>query len=170
MIVIIQNNQWAISTPRSVQTKAETLAQKAIAYGIEGILVDGNDALAMYEAVKTAKEKALSGGGPTLIEALTYHLGPHTTSDDPTIYRKNEEVEIWEKRDPLIRFKKYLEDKNLWNNDLEIEKSKEYNEDKVGVVTDPTYVEKVYNYMIETNNAYFTNGIEGLCVIKFERK
>lgn len=154
MIVIIQNNQWAISTPRSVQTKSETLAQKAVAYGIEGILVDGNDALAMFEAVKTAKEKALNGGGPTLIEALTYRLGPHTTSDDPTIYRNNEEVEIWEKRDPLIRFKKYLEGKGLWNNEIEDEKSKEYNEyvnaefkkvEESGLVA----LDEIFNYTYE---------------------
>ena len=113
MIGIIQNNQWAISTPRRKATKAETLAQKAVAVGIPGIQVDGNDVLAMYAVVKEAAERARRGEGPTLIEAFTYRLGPHTTSDDPTIYRKNEEVEEWKKKDPLIRFKVYMENKGL---------------------------------------------------------
>jgi len=115
LIIIIQNNQWAISTPRAKQTKSETLAQKAIAYGIPGIQVDGNDILAMYAVVKEAAERARSGKGPTLIEAVTYRLGPHTTSDDPTIYRTEKEVQMWEARDPLIRFKKYMIDKKLWS-------------------------------------------------------
>jgi pyruvate dehydrogenase E1 component alpha subunit len=113
MIGIIQNNQWAISTPRRKATKAETLAQKAIAVGVPGIQVDGNDVLAMYAVVKEAAERARKGEGPTLIEAFTYRLGPHTTSDDPTIYRKNEEVEEWKLKDPLIRFKAYMIAKGL---------------------------------------------------------
>lgn len=128
MIVIIQNNQWAISTPREVQTKAETLAQKAIAYGIEGIQVDGNDPLAMYVAVQKAKERALKGEGPTIIEALTYRLGPHTTSDDPTIYRTKEEVSYWEERDPITRFKQYLIGKELWTEKEDEALQKEYND------------------------------------------
>ncbi len=115
MIAIVQNNQYAISTPRAKQTRSETIAQKAIAYGIPGILVDGNDVLAMYAVVKEARERAIKGEGPTLIEAFTYRLGPHTTSDDPTIYRKDEEVEAWKLKDPLIRFKAYLVNKKLWS-------------------------------------------------------
>jgi pyruvate dehydrogenase E1 component alpha subunit len=126
MIVIIQNNQWAISTPREVQTKAATLAQKAIAYGIEGIQVDGNDPLAMFVATQKAKERALKGEGPTIIEALTYRLGPHTTSDDPTIYRKDEEVAYWEERDPITRFKIYLINKGLWTEEKDEAMQKEY--------------------------------------------
>lgn len=113
MIVVIQNNQYAISTPRKKQTKATTLAQKAIAYGIPGIQVDGNDVLAMYVATTYALERARKGEGPTLIEAVTYRLGPHTTSDDPTIYRSDDEVKIWEKRDPMIRFRNYLLDQKI---------------------------------------------------------
>ncbi len=128
MIVIIQNNQWAISTPRATQTKAETLAQKAIGYGINGIQVDGNDPLAMYVATKKAKENALKGMGPTLIEAVTYRMGPHTTSDDPTIYRSNEEVAEWEAKDPLKRFKAYLVDKKLWTEKEDEALAKEYND------------------------------------------
>ncbi len=114
MVVVIQNNQYAISTPRSKATKAETLAQKAVAFGIPGIQVDGNDVLAVYVATKAAVDYVRSGKGPVLIEAVTYRLGPHTTSDDPTIYRSDEEVALWESRDPMIRFKKYLIDKGLW--------------------------------------------------------
>ncbi|MCF7927010.1 MAG: pyruvate dehydrogenase (acetyl-transferring) E1 component subunit alpha [Candidatus Izimaplasma sp.] len=125
-IFIIQNNQWAISTPRSSQTKAETLAHKAIGYGMPGIQVDGNDPLAMYIATEEAKKRALKGDGPTLIEALTYRLGPHTTSDDPTIYREDKEVSYWEERDPLKRFKIYLENKDLWDDKKEEKQRKEY--------------------------------------------
>lgn len=117
LVVVIQNNQYAISTPRSKATKAATLAQKAVAFGIPGIQVDGNDVLAMYVATKAAADHARSGKGPVLIEAVTYRLGPHTTSDDPTIYRSNEEVAEWELKDPLIRFKKYLIDKGYWTED-----------------------------------------------------
>lgn len=126
VIIIIQNNQWAISTPRAVQTKSKTLAHKAIGYGIEGIQVDGNDPLAMYIATKEAKERALKGEGPTLIEALTYRLGPHTTSDDPSIYRNKEEVAYWEERDPIIRFRIYLINQGYWSLEEDAALEKEY--------------------------------------------
>ncbi|HOA63581.1 MAG: pyruvate dehydrogenase (acetyl-transferring) E1 component subunit alpha [Acholeplasmataceae bacterium] len=115
VIIVIQNNQWAISTPRAKATKAQNLAQKAIGYGIPGIMVDGNDVLAMYVATRFAAERARRGEGPTLIEAITYRLGPHTTSDDPTIYRSESEVEEWRKKDPIDRFRIYLEQKGLWD-------------------------------------------------------
>ena len=113
MVAIIQNNQWAISTPRAKATKAETLAQKAIGYGIPGIQVDGNDVLAMYVATLEAIKLAKAGKGPVLIEAVTYRIGAHTTSDNPKIYRKDEEVEAWALKDPLKRFKNYLIDKKI---------------------------------------------------------
>ena len=131
LVVVIQNNQWAISTPRSKATKAETLAQKAVAFGIPGIQVDGNDILAMYVATKTAVDYAREGNGPVLIEAVTYRLGAHTTSDDPTIYRKDEEVKAWELKDPMIRFKKYLIDKGYWSEE-EDQKLEEENTAYVG--------------------------------------
>ncbi len=112
-IYIVVNNQWAISHPRAKQTASETLAQKAIAYGMDGIQVDGNDALAVYVATCEAVEKARAGKGPTLIEAVTYRLGVHTTADDPKKYRSDEEVKTWEKRDPLPRFAKYLTEKGV---------------------------------------------------------
>jgi pyruvate dehydrogenase E1 component alpha subunit len=131
LVVVIQNNQWAISTPRAKATKAETLAQKAYAFGIPGIQVDGNDVLAVYAATKEAVDYARQGNGPVLIEAVTYRLGAHTTSDDPTIYRKDEEVKAWEKKDPMIRFKKYLIDKGYWTEE-EDQKLEEENTAYVG--------------------------------------
>jgi pyruvate dehydrogenase E1 component alpha subunit len=113
VVFICQNNHWAISIPRSRQTKSQTLAQKAIAYGMPGIQVDGNDILAVYTAAKEAVERARSGGGPGLIECITYRLSVHTTADDPKKYRKEEEVEKWNKKDPITRFQKYLTDKGL---------------------------------------------------------
>lgn len=118
-VFLCQNNQWAISMPRSRQTAAETLAQKAAACGFEGVQVDGNDIFAMYVATKKAADKARSGLGPTFIEAVTYRFGDHTTSDDSKKYRPKEEVEEWRKKDPLVRLKKYLQQKNLWSEELE---------------------------------------------------
>ncbi len=119
VVFICQNNQWAISIPRENQTRSETLAQKAIAYGMPGIQVDGNDALATYAATKSALDRAKSGGGPTLIEAVTYRMMMHTTADDPTKYRSDDEVDGWRARDPLTRFKTYIENKGIWNDDIE---------------------------------------------------
>jgi len=113
VVFVCQNNHWAISIPLSKQTRSKTLAQKAVAYGMPGIQVDGNDILAVYVAAHEAVERARSGGGPTLIECVTYRLMMHTTADDPKRYRTDEEVEQWIRRDPLIRFEKYLTD-NGW--------------------------------------------------------
>lgn len=125
LVVLIQNNQYAISTPRSKATKAETLAQKAVAFGIPGIQVDGNDILAVYKAVKEAVDYARAGNGPVLIEAISYRLTAHTTSDDPTIYRSDEEVAIWEAKEPLIRFKKYLTDLGYLTDEVQAQIEKE---------------------------------------------
>lgn len=128
-IFIVQNNQFAISTPRDKQTAAKTLAQKAIAAGIPGVQVDGMDPLAVYAAVREARERAVNGEGPTLIETITYRYGPHTMAgDDPTRYRTADDDNEWAKKDPLVRFRKFLENKGLWNEELEtetIEKAKE---------------------------------------------
>jgi len=113
VVFICQNNQWAISLPRSRQTHSRTLAQKAIAYDMPGLQVDGNDVLAVYKAVKDAADSARRGEGPTLIEMVTYRLSMHTTADDPKKYRTEEEVSEWEKRDPITRFEKYLRDKGI---------------------------------------------------------
>lgn len=118
-IFICQNNQYAISVPRRKQTASETIAQKAVAYGFPGILVDGNDLFAMYAVTKEAAERARNGEGPTLIEAYTYRLADHTTSDDSSKYRDQKEVDEWRKKDPIIRIQKYLTQKGLWNQKYE---------------------------------------------------
>jgi pyruvate dehydrogenase E1 component alpha subunit len=112
-VFVCQNNQWAISLPVSQQTKAETLAQKAIAFGFEGVRVDGNDVFAVYKAVGEAIEKARKGGGPTFIECLTYRMADHTTSDEAKRYRKETEVNKWEKKDPILRLRNYINSKKL---------------------------------------------------------
>jgi len=119
LVMVVQNNGWAISIPRRCQTAAQTLAQKAVAYGFDGLQVDGNDILAMIVAAREAVEKARTGAGPTLIEAVTYRLSMHTTADDPKKYRKEEEVKEWEPRDPLLRFSTYLRKKKLLNPGVE---------------------------------------------------
>lgn len=128
-VFIVQNNQYAISTPRELQTAAKTIAQKGIAAGIPSVLVDGMDPLAVYVATKDARERAIRGEGPTLIETLCYRYGPHTMAgDDPTRYRTSETDSAWEKKDPLVRFRTFLEGKGLWNEEKEaevIEKAKE---------------------------------------------
>jgi pyruvate dehydrogenase E1 component alpha subunit len=121
VVFICQNNQWAISVPLKKQTHSRTIAQKALAYGIPGIQVDGNDILAVYAASLEAVERARAGDGPTLIECVTYRLGVHTTADDPTKYRSNEEVAEWERKDPLTRFGAYLKKKKLLDDGLEKE-------------------------------------------------
>ncbi len=117
VLFLCQNNQYGISVPREKQTGAETIAQKAVSYGFEGVQVDGNDALAVYQEVKKALEKARNGGGPTLIEAETFRRGPHTTPDDPGRYRSDEEVEKWKERDPIKRFEQYMKSEDLLDDD-----------------------------------------------------
>ena len=112
-IFICENNQFAISVPRNKQTHAETIAQKAIAYGFEGIQVDGMDIFAVYKAVKDSVENARNGNGPTLIECFTYRMGDHSTSDDASRYRSKEELELWAKKDSIDRLEKYMRRKNL---------------------------------------------------------
>jgi pyruvate dehydrogenase E1 component alpha subunit len=119
VIFICQNNQWAISVPLKKQTHSRTIAQKALAYGLPGLQVDGNDVLAVYAATREAVERARAGDGPTLIECVTYRLGVHTTADDPTKYRSEAEVAMWEQKDPLTRFRAYLEKRNLLEEGLE---------------------------------------------------
>ncbi len=115
VVFVCQNNQWAISVPREKQSASETLAQKAVAYGFEGIQVDGNDVFAVYQAVGQALEKARKGCGPTMVECLTYRIADHTTADDQTKYRDQKEVEEWKKKDPIERLRKYMESEKIWN-------------------------------------------------------
>jgi 2-oxoisovalerate dehydrogenase E1 component alpha subunit len=118
-VFYVQNNQWAISTPVSKQTAAPSIAHKAIGYGMPGIRVDGNDVLACYAVMAAAAARARTGQGPMLIEAVTYRLGPHTTSDDPSRYRTQEDVDHWTALDPIPRYRTYLEDQGLWSDRLE---------------------------------------------------
>jgi pyruvate dehydrogenase E1 component alpha subunit/2-oxoisovalerate dehydrogenase E1 component alpha subunit len=105
-VIVCQNNHWAISVPSSMQSASPTFASKAIAYGMPGVRVDGNDVAAVYLALTDAAERARSGQGPTFIECVTYRIGAHSSSDDPTRYRSNEEVEEWKRKDPLDRLRK----------------------------------------------------------------
>jgi len=119
VVFVCQNNQWAISVPLKKQTHSRTLAQKSLAYGLPGIQVDGNDVLAVYVAAREAVERARAGAGPTLIECVTYRLGMHTTADDPTKYRSADEVRAWERKDPLTRYRAYLDVRGLLEAGLE---------------------------------------------------
>ncbi|MBS3114155.1 pyruvate dehydrogenase (acetyl-transferring) E1 component subunit alpha [Candidatus Woesearchaeota archaeon] len=113
VVFICENNQYAISVPRKKQTHAETIAQKAIAYGFDGLQVDGMDVFAVYKATKDAVDKARAGKGPTLIECFAYRMCDHSTSDDASRYRPKEEFEQWTKKDPIERLEKYMRSKKL---------------------------------------------------------
>ncbi len=113
VIFVCQNNQWAISIPRNRQTRSATIAQKALAYGVPGIQVDGNDVLAVYAAVAEAVARARAGEGPTLVECETYRMTMHTTADDPQRYRTDDEVEDWRRKDPITRFETYLKRRRM---------------------------------------------------------
>ena len=119
-VFVCTNNQWAISVPLEKQTASGTIAIKAEAYGMPGVRADGNDVLAVYQVASEAAERARNGGGPTLIELLTYRRGPHSSSDDPTRYRGTQADE-WLKRDPILRFRKHLELLDLWSEEKEQE-------------------------------------------------
>ncbi len=114
IVFFCQNNGWAISVPTSKQSASQDIAGRAVAYGIQGVKVDGNDFLATYAATSAAVEKARAGGGATLIEALTYRVGPHSTSDDPSAYRDDAEVAPWRERDPIAQFESVLRERGLW--------------------------------------------------------
>ncbi|CDZ78273.1 Pyruvate dehydrogenase E1 component subunit alpha [Legionella massiliensis] len=128
VVFVVNNNQWAISVPLSKQTKTKTIAQKAIAAGFDGIQIDGNDILACRQVIAEAIEKARQGDGPTLIEALTYRLCDHTTADDATRYQPQDEVENAKLKEPISRFKHFLESQNLWNDAKEEALLKDCNE------------------------------------------
>lgn len=114
VVFVVQNNQWAISVPIHKQTASKTIAQKALAYGITGVRVDGNDAIAVYETMKAAIEKARNGE-PVIVEAVTFRQGPHTTADDPAKYRLPDEESEWGSKDPLVRMKQYISGLGIWD-------------------------------------------------------
>lgn len=118
-VVVVQNNGWAISVPTERQMRNTRIADRAAGYGMPGVVVDGNDLVAMWHVTKEAVERARSGEGPTLVEAMTYRLAPHTTGDDPGRYRDAAEGAVWEARDPILRLRKALEDMGAWDQDQE---------------------------------------------------
>ncbi len=116
-VFVCENNFYAISVPYRKQTASASIAQKALAYGIEGVRVDGMDVLAVYAATKRAVDRARRGEGPTLVEAVCYRYGAHATADDAHLYRNHDEEELWKPRDPLLRFRSFLTERGLWNDD-----------------------------------------------------
>jgi pyruvate dehydrogenase E1 component alpha subunit len=125
VVVVIVNNGWAISTPISQQTRAKTFAEKSHAFGIPGTTVDGTDPVAVFEATSDARARAVAGAGPSIIEAVTYRLGPHTTADDPTRYVPADELAAALERDPINTFRAELERRGLWNADDEEQTQRE---------------------------------------------
>jgi len=117
VVFLVLNNQWAISTPVERQTAADSYAARARGYGFDGVVVDGNDALATYRATRRAVERARERGEPTLVEALTYRRGAHSSSDDDGRYRDDAALEPWRERDPIDRFERFLADRGLWDDD-----------------------------------------------------
>ena len=131
VIFICQNNQWAISVPRHKQSASKTLAQKAFAYGVEGVQVDGNDVFAVYKVTKEALLKAKNRGGPTFIECFTYRMSDHTTADDATRYREKYELEAWKAKDPVLRLELFMKKEGLLT-----EQYKKEVEDKTKAIID----------------------------------
>ncbi|MEH7387695.1 pyruvate dehydrogenase (acetyl-transferring) E1 component subunit alpha [Bacillus sp. JJ1521] len=155
-IFLCQNNKWAISVPIEKQMATETIAQKAIAYGMPGVRVDGNDILAVYDVTMEAINRARNGEGPTLIEAVTYRVGPHTTSDDPTRYREDSTAKEWRtKRDPVFLFKNFLLKQGIWTEEEDIEiverLKNEINEAvKEAEITAKTKLTDIFDHVYET--------------------
>jgi len=121
VVFICQNNQWAISVPRARQTASETFAQKGLAYGAHVVQIDGNDIFAYHKVTTEARKRALEEGRPTLIEGVTYRLGDHTTADDARRYRDPDELDVWVKRDPILRIRRYLDRGGLWSDEKQAE-------------------------------------------------
>lgn len=154
VIFICQNNQWAISMPRSKQSASKTLAQKAYGYGIEGIQVDGNDVFAVYKTTDYALQKARQGKGPTFIECVTYRIADHTTADDATRYRSKEEVEMWKANDPIQRLKLFMEKKGLWTEQYQHEveeKAKSMIDEAIKITEslEPAQPSEMFTYIYE---------------------
>jgi 2-oxoisovalerate dehydrogenase E1 component alpha subunit len=165
LVVVINNNRWAISTPCEKESATKTLAQKAIAVGIEGRQVDGNDVIAVYDVARKAIEKARKGGGPTLIEALSYRLGDHTTADDATRYRDPEVVRREWAREPIARLRTYLTHKGFWTKDQETALLKECSDEIEKAVesyqaTPPPTCDAMFDHLYETLPLSMTRQLE----------
>lgn len=128
-VFVCENNHWAISVPQEKQTASETFAAKAVAYGMPGVRVDGNDILAVWQVAREARRRAAAGEGPTLIESVTFRMGPHSSSDDPKRYQAPELLESWKKKDPILRFQAYLKAKKVWTESWEKALTEEINAD-----------------------------------------
>ena len=135
VVFFCQNNQWAISVPLKLQTASSSIAVKALAYGFPGVRVDGNDVLAVVGATRAAVDRARRGEGPTLIEAVTFRIGGHSSSDDPTRYRDAAEVAEWERRDPIARFRSYLEAQGALSSEDEERWAQELNDEVSAAVS-----------------------------------
>lgn len=173
IVFVCQNNQWAISVPVSKQTASETIAQKALAYGFNGIRVDGNDVFAVYKASAEAVEKSRKGKGPTLIECVTYRMSDHTTADDSTKYRTKEELEEWKRKDPIERLKNFMRMKGIWSEAYEkhvvseidkkvyqiVKDAESYPKPNPGDIFDYMY-EKIPETLIEEKNSLLLSVVE----------
>jgi len=153
-VFICRNNGWAISVPREKQTAAKTFAAKAVGYGMPGVRVDGNDILAILQVTMEAVDRARAGDGPTLIEAQTYRVQGHSSSDDPSVYRDAKEPEIWEKKDPLARLRGYMKTRSLWSEKLESDVTEKYNQQITDALADvdrlgPPAVESMFDDVYE---------------------
>jgi pyruvate dehydrogenase E1 component alpha subunit len=135
-VFVCRNNGWAISVPREVQTGSETIAQKALAYGIEGVRVDGNDLLAVHAVTRRARERAARGEGPTLVECVTYRVEGHSTSDDPRAYRPVELVEPWRRKDPILRLRAHLVGRGLLDDGEDARIREQVKEQIIAAVTE----------------------------------
>ncbi len=154
LIFFCQNNGYAISVPLRKQTKVKQIAQKAAAYGMEGITVDGNDVIEVYLAMRSAVEKAANGGGPTLLEAITYRIGSHTTADDASRYRDASEVEMWKARDPIARLEKVLRERDIfsdtWVKELRERAESVVNEAIVAMQSEPPVsLDQLFDYVYQ---------------------
>ncbi len=155
IVFVVNNNQWAISVALSQQTHAQTIAQKAIAAGFQGVQVDGNDILAMRLIIEDALDKARRGDGPTLIEAITFRLSDHTTADDATRYQPKEDVDAALQNEPILRFKRFLEEQNIWDNDKELSLLNDCAQDiqkevDIYLSQRPQSISSAFDYMFET--------------------
>lgn len=155
VVFVVTNNQWAISTPRSQQTGAATLAQKAVAAGFSGLQADGNDVIAVAKVVGDAVNRARSGGGPTLVECLTYRMADHTTVDDASRYRADADLALWRDKDPLARLRARLAAGHGWTESDEVSLRAEVNEQmdaaaKAYLDTPPQRPEAVFTYLFAT--------------------
>jgi len=155
VVYVIRNNGYAISTPESKQFAAGNLANRAIGYGMPGIQIDGNDALIVIKTIGEAVENARQGLGPTLIEALTYRTGSHSSSDDPSLYRPPEESEEWKKVDAFERLSKHAQWRGIWSKEMTKEEDKKAQEEITGLIKEtekfpPPKVETVFDDVLET--------------------